>query len=334
MSEFRRFIIQRSIYAIITLFVVFTINFFIFRVMPGDPVSIMVSERILKPSVVEEVKERFGLNLPLWQQYILYMKNLLTGYFGYSFHWKEPVINVIMERLPNTIILLGFSTILSVIIGVVLGVIAAWKRGGKIDVTILVSSLIFYSLPAFWIGMLLLMFLGYYPMIVWGIDLFPIAGTMSRPPPEGFIERIMDILRHMILPATTLTLISYGEYTLLMRNTLLDVLTQDYIITARAKGLPERRILIRHGMRNALLPTVTTVAISLGFIVSGATLTETVFSWNGVGRLIFDAMMMRDYPVLQGAFVIISVSVVLANYFADIIYGILDPRIRYGGYRG
>jgi len=324
-SEFRGYIIRRTTYAMITLFLTITINFFIFRVMPGDPVSIMVSERILKPVVVEEVRAMFGLNLPLWQQYILYIRNLLIGYLGYSFHWKEPVINVIMERIPNTILLMGVSTIFSVIIGIVLGVLAAWKRGTKIDVTILTSSLTFYSLPVFWIGMMLLMLFGYY------LGMFPIAGTMSRPPPEGFFERILDILHHMTLPAITLTLISYGEYTLLMRGTLLDVLTQDYIVTARAKGLPERRVLVRHAMRNALLPTVTAVAISLGFIVSGATLTETVFSWNGVGRLIYDAMMMRDYPVLQGAFLIISISVILANYVADIVYGILDPRIRYGG---
>ncbi|MCS7367556.1 MAG: ABC transporter permease [archaeon YNP-WB-062] len=325
MSEFKGYIVRRTVYAIITLFLTITINFFIFRVMPGDPVSIMVSERILKPSVVEEVRAMFGLNLPLWQQYILYIRNLLIGYFGYSFHWKEPVINVIMERMPNTILLMGVSTILSVIIGIILGVLAAWKRGTKVDVTILTSSLMFYSLPVFWIGMMLLMLFGYY------LGIFPIAGTMSRPPPEGFFERILDLLHHMTLPTITLTLISYGEYTLLMRGTLLDVLTQDYIVTARAKGLPERRVLVKHAMRNALLPTVTAVAISLGFIVSGATLTETVFSWNGIGRLIYDAMMMRDYPVLQGAFLIISISVILANYVADIVYGILDPRIRYGG---
>jgi peptide/nickel transport system permease protein len=325
MSEFKGYIVRRTVYAIITLFLTITINFFIFRVMPGDPVSIMVSRRVLKPSVVEEVRAMFGLNLPLWQQYILYIRNLLIGYFGYSFHWKEPVINVIMERMPNTILLMGVSTILSVIIGIVLGVLAAWKRGTKVDVTILTSSLMFYSLPVFWIGMMLLMLFGYY------LGIFPIAGTMSRPPPEGFFERILDLLHHMTLPTITLTLISYGEYTLLMRGTLLDVLTQDYIVTARAKGLSERRVLVKHAMRNALLPTVTAVAISLGFIVSGATLTETVFSWNGVGRLIYDAMMMRDYPVLQGAFLIISISVILANYVADIVYGMLDPRIRYGG---
>jgi len=296
--------------------------------MPGDPVSMLVAERVLKPSVAEEVRTRFGLNLPLWQQYILYVKNLLSGYLGYSFHWKEPVLNVIMERLPNTIILLGFSTVLSVIIGVFLGVISAWRRGSKIDVAILTSSLMFYSVPVFWIGMLFLLVFGYY------LGMFPIAGTISRPPPQDYFGRVFDFLHHMTLPALTLTLISYGEFTLLMRNTLLDVLTQDYIVTARAKGLRERTVLVRHGMRNALLPTVTAIAISLGFIVSGATLTETVFSWNGVGRLIFDAMMMRDYPVLQGAFVIISISVIIANYIADLLYGFLDPRIKYAGYKG
>ncbi|MCS7365693.1 MAG: ABC transporter permease [archaeon GB-1867-035] len=328
MSEFRRFILRRTIYAIITFFVTITINFFIFRVMPGDPVSMLIAERVLKPSVAEEVRIKFGLNLPLWQQYLLYIKNLLSGYLGYSFHWKEPVIKVIMERLPNTIMLMGVSTVFSFFIGIFLGAISAWRRGTKTDVTIVTGSLLFYSVPVFWIGMLFLMLLGYY------LGLFPIAGTISRPPPREFFARIWDFLYHMTLPALTLTLISFGDYTLLMRNTLLDVLTQDYIVTARAKGLSEKVVLFRHAMRNALLPTVTAVAISLGFIVSGATLTETVFSWNGVGRLIFDAMMMRDYPVLQGAFLLISISVIIANYVADLLYGFLDPRIKYAGFQG
>jgi len=296
--------------------------------MPGDPVSMLIAERVLKPSVAEEVRIKFGLNLPLWQQYLLYIKNLLSGYLGYSFHWKEPVIKVIMERLPNTIMLMGVSTVFSFFIGIFLGAISAWRRGTKTDVTIVTGSLLFYSVPVFWIGMLFLMLLGYY------LGLFPIAGTISRPPPREFFARIWDFLYHMTLPALTLTLISFGDYTLLMRNTLLDVLTQDYIVTARAKGLSEKVVLFRHAMRNALLPTVTAVAISLGFIVSGATLTETVFSWNGVGRLIFDAMMMRDYPVLQGAFLLISISVIIANYVADLLYGFLDPRIKYAGFQG
>lgn len=328
LSEFKRFLVQRTIYTFITLIVTLTINFFIFRVMPGDPVSILVAERVLKPSVVEEVRARFGLHLPLWQQYLLYIKNLLSGYLGYSFHWKEPVLKVIMDRLPNTILLLGFSTTISVFVGTFLGALSAWKRGSKIDVAVITSALMFYSVPVFWIGMFFLLVFGYY------LNLFPIAGTMSRPPPVDVIGKVIDLLHHLFLPSLTLTIISYGQYSLLMRNTLLDVLTQDYIITARAKGLAEKTVLLKHAMRNAMLPTITAVAISFGFIVSGATLTETVFSWNGVGRLIFDATMMRDYPVLQGTFVIISISVIFANYIADILYGLLDPRIKYAAHPG
>ena len=291
--------------------------------MPGDPTSILIAERIIKPAMVQEIKEKFGLTGPLWLQYILYIKNLLSGYLGYSFTYQRPVLDEIMARLPNTIILMGVSTVFSFIIGVITGLVSGWRRGKKIDLAILTSAMIFYSLPVFWIGLLLLLFFSYY------LNLFPAAGTLSRPPPVGFIPLTMDYLYHLVLPALTVTIVLYGSYTLIMRSTLLDVLRQDYIMIAKAKGLSEREVMFKHAMKNAMLPVVTQFAISLGYIVGGAVLTETVFSWQGIGRLIFEAEMARDYPVLQGVFFIITLSVILANYLADILYAYLDPRIRY-----
>lgn len=321
---YSRWLVSRSVYLVITVFAIVSLNFVIFRLMPGDPISMLVAERILRPEMIDEVRRRFGLDKPLWEQYVLYVKNLLGGYLGYSFYWRKPVLDIILERLPNTIMLLGVSTIISIILGIVTGIIAASRRGSKADVGIVTASLTFYAVPVFWIGMLLLMLLAVY------VPLFPIGGTISRPPPEEPLLYVMDVLWHMTLPMLCLVLIQFGGFSLLMRSSLLEALTEDYIVTARAKGIPERKVLYGHAFRNAVLPIVTAAALSFGYIVGGATLTETVFSWAGVGRLIYEAVVQRDYPVLQGAFFIIAVSVVLANFAADILYALLDPRIRYG----
>ncbi len=320
--SYARWLASRLVYLAITVFAVITLNSIIFRLMPGDPASMLIAERILKPEMIDEVRKMFGLDRPLWEQYVLYIQNLMRGYLGYSFHWRRPVMDVIMDRLPNTIILLGTSTAISLVLGIVLGIISAKKRGTKADVSVVVISLTFYAVPVFWIGMMLLMLLAVqYPI-------FPIGGTISRPPPEEPLAYVADMLWHMALPLLCLILIEFGGFTLLMRSSLLEVLTEDYITTARAKGLPERMVLYKHAFRNAVLPIVTAAALSFGYVVGGATLTETVFSWSGVGRLIYEAVMQRDYPVLQGVFFILAISVVLANFIADILYAVLDPRVR------
>ncbi len=325
--SYTRWLARRLVYLAITIFAVITLNFILFRLMPGDPASMLIAERVLKPEMISEVKKMFGLDKPPWEQYLLYIRNLLTGYLGYSFHWRRPVTEIIMERLPNTILLLGVSTTISIILGIVLGTISAKRRGGKADIAIVVGSLVFYAVPVFWIGMMLLMLFAVY------IPVFPIGGTISRPPPEDPFLYVLDKLWHMVLPMICLVLIEFGGFTLLMRSSLLEVLTEDYITTARAKGIPEKKVLYGHAFRNAVLPIVTASALSFGYIVGGATLTETVFSWAGMGRLIYEAVIQRDYPVLQGVFFIIAVTVILANFIADILYAILDPRIRYGGRR-
>jgi len=320
---FREYLARRTVYTLATVFAVITINFLIFRVMPGDPVSILVAENVIRPEMIQEVRRLYGLDLPLWEQYLLYLRNAVSGSFGFSFQYRRPVMEEILDRLPNTIALMGSATVLAIVIGILVGVVSAWKRGKRADITLLVGSLFFHSVPVYWLGILILMLFAYQ------LRLFPTAGTLSRPPPTEFIPLITDYLNHLVLPMLTITLVLYGTYALITRNTLIDILTQEYVTIARAKGLSKSEIMFRHAIRNAMLPLITTIAVSLGYIVGGAVMTETVFSWRGVGRMIFDSVTSRDYPMLQGAFFIISFSVILANYVADVLYGVIDPRVKY-----
>ena len=319
------YLIRRSIQLVITFFILVTISFFLFRVMPGDPTAMLLLNPQLDPETRLLLKKKLGLDLPWHIQYFVFIKNLFMGEFGVSFYHGKPVIDVILGiRLFNTVMLVGSSTVLAIIIGIILGCIAAWRRGSPIDLASIVSSLLFYSMPVFWLGMLLLL------IFAVRMGLFPVSGTITAGVyhPDIF-SYICDYLWHMTLPAICLTLIQIGGNFLIMRNTLLDVLSEDYIVTAMAKGLSDRQVLFRHAMRNAMLPMVTIIALQLAFIVSGATLTETVFSWAGLGKLVADAVFERDYPLLQGIFIITSILVLFANFLADIVYAYLDPRIRY-----
>lgn len=296
--------------------------------MPGDPVSRLIGARV-QMSTEERVAllKRYGLDKPLHEQFLVYLQGLLRGDLGISLaRYPTSVMEVLMYGMPWTILLVGTSTILAIIIGTLLGIISGWKRGEKFDIANLVAALTFYSIPVFWIGMLLIFFFAL------NLKLFPIAGAFSPEyvSPSLTIEYVADVLRHMVLPTIALTLILYGGQYLIVRSSIMETLAEDYILTARAKGLDERAIMFKHAARNALLPAVSYAAIEIGLIVSGAVLTETVFSWPGLGTIIFEAVRNRDYPLIQGAFFIIAISVLLANFVADILYGYLDPRIRYG----
>jgi peptide/nickel transport system permease protein len=317
------YIARRAIYSAVLLIFVLTLNFAIFAAMPGDPVAILASTLRLKPEQVTELMGRFGLDEPLWNRYVKYIQAMLTFQFGYSYFYMTPVSKLILERLPNTILLMGISTIFAIMAGTLLGAIAAYKRGKKTDTSIVVGSLLTYALPTFWMGMVFLLVFAYY--LPW----FPLAGTMSRPPPEGFLPMVMDVLWHLFLPGLTLFLFFYGGFALLSRSSTLEVLTEDYITTARAKGLSERTVLFKHALRNALLPITTQAAIYLGLVVQGAIITEAVFTWSGLGHLTWQAIQFKDYPVLQAVFYVFALSMIVANFMADILYGFLDPRIRY-----
>lgn len=328
-------------WAIFTILFVVVLNFFLFRVLPGDPVRSGTRDPRLKKEAQEALRIRFGLDKPVINcfetlnpvkvgdcainpfetQFFIYLRNLTQGEMGFSFHTNRPVSEVLAERLWNTVLLIGAGQILSILIGVIFGIFAAWKARTAIDYGALITGLVAWSLPTFWLGIILLF---------WGSNNgFPIGGkatpgTSSYP----FFYQVGDVLQHMLLPTITYTIVYMGEYLLVMRSSLLDVLAEDYILTAKAKGLSTFQILKDHALKNAMLPIVTIIAINLGFTVAGAIQIETVFSWPGLGGSVYEALERRDYPVLQGVFLLIAVSVVLANLIADLTYSFLDPRVQ------
>lgn len=324
-----------------TILFVIVLNFFLFRVLPGDPARAGIHDPRLKRDAIEAIRIRYGLDRPVINcfdslnpvefgdcavnpfdtQFFIYLRNLTQGELGISFHQNRPVSDILSERLWNTILLIGAGQILSIIVGVIFGVLAAWKARTTIDYAALMTGLLAWSLPTFWLGIILLF---------WGSNNgFPIGGKAT--PGIGtypFWYQVGDIARHMVLPTLTYTIVFMGEYMLVMRSSLMDVLAEDYILTAKAKGLSTFQILKDHALKNAMLPIVTIIAINLGFTVAGAIQIESVFSWPGLGGAIFESVLRRDYPVLQGAFLLIAVTVILANLIADLTYSYLDPRVQ------
>jgi peptide/nickel transport system permease protein len=322
---FKEYVGKRAGQGIITIILAVVLNFILFRIMPGDPTRAVSGDPRVDTATRLALIAKFGLDRPLFEQFFLYIINLMKGEFGISFvQIGRPVIDIILGRkMINTLVLMGSSMFLAFILGIIFGVIAAWKRGTKIDITFIVFSLTTYSMPVFWFGMLLLMYLSYH------YNILPIAGTITPGVTHpNFVAYALDYLRHLIAPMITLGISFFGGYFLFMRDTILDVFTEDYMLTARAKGLSDRKILFKHAMRNALLPMVSLMGVHVTFLISGATMTETVFSWDGLGRLIYDSVRNNDYPVLQGIFLIMAVLVVVASIIADITNAFLDPRIR------
>jgi len=320
---FSRYLLRRLGYAFIVLFVIMTFNFAIFRLMPGDATK-MIIDPLFTPEAKAELERQFGLDDPPFVQYVKYMSSLSKFDLGLSFSTRRPVVNELKERLPNTAVLFLASFTLTTIIGISVGVYTASKRGTFADNFVTGAGLFAYAVPSFWIQLLLLMLFGYY------IPILPIHGTMSAPPPDGFFLQFLDRIHHLILPAGSNVIVAFGSWALYTRNTMLEALGQDYIVTARAKGLPENTVLRHHALRSVLPPIVTLIFGALPGMVSGAVITETIFSWHGVGKYLMDAVMMQDYPAAQGAFYLIALAVVVCNLVADIVYGIVDPRIRVG----
>ena len=334
-------LLKKTAWSLFTIIFVIVLNFFLFRVLPGDPARAGIRDPRLKKEAIEMLRVRFGLDKPvincfeslnpikvgscavnpLDTQFFIYIRNLVQGELGISYHTNRPVADILAERLWNTVLLIGAGQILSIVIGVALGVFAAWKARTTVDYAAVATSLIAWSLPTFWLGIILLF---------WGsANGFPLAGKatpgMSSMP---LLQQWGDIARHMFLPTLTYTIVYMGEYTLIMRSSLMDVLSEDYILTAKAKGLSTFQILKDHALKNAMLPLVTVIAINLGFTVAGAIQIEAVFSWPGLGSAIYEAVVRRDFPVLQGAFLLIAVTVILANLLADLTYNYLDPRVQ------
>ena len=307
----------------ITLFAVATFNFVLFRVLPGDPIRLQARAGNLAPEAIQRLRELYGLDQSLPAQFVIYLRNLATGQFGMSITYHRAVSDILAERIVNTLILLTAATILVVGLGVALGVVAAARRGSRLDNTTVVSALVFWSLPTFWTGLILIFIFGVY------LHLLPVSGTSAAGATfTSPLAGLADLARHLILPTITLALVDIGQFVLITRSSLVDVLTEDYILTAKAKGLSRRQVIWRHGLRNALLPVVTTTALYVGLIIGGAIQVETVFSWPGMGRLMYDSVLRRDYPILEASFFIFALVVVGANFVSDLLYQVLDPRVR------
>lgn len=326
MSLFK-FVARRTVEIVVTLFIIATLIFVLFRVMPGDP-TVTVLNSNMTPETREYLRALWGLDKPLWRQYIIYVGNLLRGKFGTSFYWEGDIYDLLRVRLFPTLLLFTLGNFLAYTLGVNLGRIIAWKRGGKLEYTSTVTGLFFYTMPAFWIGLLAIWILSYK------VGLFPIGG-MKTPEvwgslqPVGAFVKTLDVAYHLFLPLTVLTLLIFGGDMLLMKNSMLETLREDYVLTARAKGLPEHRIRDHHAARNAMLPVITAFTLNMAFSFNGGVITETIFSWPGLGRMLVQASMNYDYPVAQGAFILLAAVVLVGVLIADILCAYLDPRINY-----
>jgi peptide/nickel transport system permease protein len=305
---------------------VLVFNFFLFRVLPGDPAKNLTRNRLVPAEQVAALRRSFGLGEPLPQQFLHYVQNTLRGNLGISYEFQQPVSSVIAGRIWPTVLLVGTSTILATVIGLQLGIHSAWSRGSRFDTWSTAGTLTLYAMPEFWLGILLVMLLavGLGPLPGY----FPTGGLQSPGVDVWSLHGVLDVAKHLTLPVLTLTLAYLAEYALVMRSSLLDELGADYLVTARAKGLRDSEVRRRHAVPNALLPAVTLVVLNLGFVVSGAITIETVFSIPGLGRLSYEALRVPDFPLLEGVFLLFSAGVIVANLVADLLYGVLDPRVR------
>ncbi|WDP85668.1 MAG: ABC transporter permease [Desulfobacter sp.] len=320
-----QYIIAKLIEIVIIFFVILTLLFFLFRLSPGDPISKIV-DPMLTPEDMKHMIAQMGLDKPVWEQYLIYVENFFKGNFGVSFHYGEPVFQIIKNRLGWTVLLFTTSTVMAALAGVFLGKISAWNKGSRLDNVMSISALVCYTLFIPWFALILLWLMGFK------FGLFPLGGVLS---PELWVAKtsvlvkFVDILHHMVLPLMTLFIINLGSYLLLMRSSMLSVLREDYIITARAKGLSDRVIRDKHAAKNAALPVITSIGLSLAFSINGGALTEQIFTWPGIGRELIFAVSNNDYPLAQACFLLIALVVLTANLIVDLLYAWLDPRITY-----
>jgi peptide/nickel transport system permease protein len=332
----RDYLVRKLFFALITLAVVAVVNFVLFRILPGDPVKLIIHSPRMTREAQERIRINFGLDKPVWfdadrlrqgdvlgafdSQFAAYVRNLLRGDLGISFATRQDVSELLAQRVWRTVVLVIGGDILAVVLGMTIGMIAAWRRGTRLDTGILLWGLFSWALPTFFLGIILL---------ILARGRLPIGGmiTPGLKPEDGLIYWT-DLGKHIILPTITMAIVYTGEYILIMRSSVMEVLAEDYILTAKAKGLSTYRVLRDHALKNAMLPMVTMIALTFGYTVGGAIQVETVFSWPGIGRLMYEAVQKRDYPVLQGSFLLLAVSVIVANLLADLLYSVLDPRVK------
>lgn len=315
------YVIKRTVFALMTVLVAITLNFVIFRAAPGDAASSLAKCRNCTPEFREALREELGLDKPKLEQYWIYVSDLARGDLGDSFVTRQPVWDELRQPILNTLPMVGLGYVISIVLGVLVGVVAAWRRDTFLDWGGVSTALFFYSMPQQWFGLMLLILFG---------GILPSSGVadpfLSFLDPPWW-EVVVDRLEHMLLPSLTLGLVLYGQYALIVRSSMLEALGEDYVMTARAKGLSSWAIVRKHALRTSLLPIVTLVALTFGYIIGGDILVEAVFSYPGIGLATYEAVFDRDYPMLQGAFLLLTLSVIVANFIADLLYFKLDPRI-------
>jgi peptide/nickel transport system permease protein len=306
-----------------------TIIFFVVNLAPGDPAALYFQQGV-PPEVLEQIRRNFGLDQPIHVRYWRWMVAFFTGDFGYSYAHARPVLDIILETLGPTLILAGCTLVLIFIIGIVVGVLQSVRQHRPVDRILSVISLFFYSMPSFWLGlMLMLLFALKAHEWGWPIALPPTGMTSVDHEFMSFGEQMVDRLRHLVLPVLTLSLVMAAGIARYTRGQMLEVIRQDYIRTARAKGLPERQVVIKHALRNSLLPVITLLGLYLPLLFSGSVFVEVIFSWPGMGRVIVDSIFQRDYPLVMATSFIFALVVVLGSLVADVLYALADPRIRY-----
>jgi peptide/nickel transport system permease protein len=319
MSGMARYVVIRSIQTFITLLIILTLIFLMFEALPARPQDLLRTAPNIDQSQIEYMTALYGYDRGPLERYGLYMSNMLTFDFGLSFSRAESVWSILEDRIPRTMLLFGGATVLAYIIGIYLGALIAWRRGGLLDGGTVVTSLVFYNMPSFWIGLIFLV------VFASELDLFPLTGWYD---PTDNLPYLVDILWHLTLPMLVLLLLSLAGTVLLMRTAMLDVIGENYMVTAKAIGLPERKVLFRHGARNAMLPVVTSFIIAFVFAMGGAVVLENVFSFPGMGQLYIESLFQLDFPVAEATLYIITLMVLLGNFVADLLYGYLDPRVR------
>ncbi len=330
MAGMARYIVTRSIQTFITLLIILTLIFVMFEALPARPQDLLAATPSFTQEQMDAMIRQFGYDASVYERYARYMVNMLTFDFGLSFSQAIEVWDILGERIPRTLLLFGGATVLAYGVGIFLGALIAWRRGGVLDGGTVVVSLVFYNMPSFWIGLIFLVIfasqLNWFPLQGWYDPTTPVPLLGLERGDFGF--EFFNKLWHIMLPMVVLLLLSLAGTVLLMRTAMLDVIGENYMVTAKAIGLPERKVLFRHGTRNAMLPVVTSFIIAFVFSIGGAVVLENVFSFPGMGALYINALFTLDFPVAQATLYIITLMVLLGNFLADLLYGYLDPRVR------
>lgn len=316
---------RRLLEFVLTFFLAISINFFLPRMVPGDPVRLIAGNAApqLGKERLDALRAQYGLDRPLAEQYVLYLKQLASGDLGMSYRYSggRTVVEVLSENFRWTLLLVGVSLLLALLLGSALGIWSATRRGEPLDLGLLSGIYVLRSIPPFWLAMLLI------PIFAIQLRYLPVGDSYSIPRPEGWAN-VKDVARHAVMPVFVLTLAYLPTAFVVMRAAMFGILESDYIRTARAKGVPNRSVVMKHGLRNALLPVLTSFMVDLGQLLGGVTVIEAVFNYRGIGNMMFEAVKARDYPLLQGGFLLFTVTILLLNLVTELLYPYLDPRLR------